>query len=280
MKIALVSDLHLEFAPIKLPKTDADVLLLAGDIVPIAYLKKSRTDADGRALQRRMDQFVAESLSQYEHVFHIMGNHEHYHNQWDSTIQEFREYWDGHAPQVTVLDKEAVSLDGFILWGGTLWTDFAGGNPIHMEAARDGMNDYHLISRKNIDGPYALRNSLKLRPSDTQEDHENTRYALKEIIESDPEDKWIVMTHHTPSWRSIAECYAGSPLNWSYASDLDSFIEAHPQIHTWVHGHTHRNQDYKIGNTQVLCNPRGYAHPNRPNSPENVGFNPSFVFEI
>lgn len=283
MKIALVSDLHLEFAPIKLPPTEAEILLLAGDIVPIAYLSEDRTDAESRKVQRRVEHFIAESLSQYKQVFHIMGNHEYYKGCWDTAIEEFIEYWGRKAPQVKVLNKEAVKLgDDLALWGGTLWTDFAGGNPIHMEVARDGMNDYNLIYREDsYKGPYLSHyDKRKLLPSDTQEEHENARYALKEAVEFLPDYKWLVMTHHLPSWRSIAENHADSPLNWAYASDLDPFIETHPQIHTWVHGHTHTNWDYKIEETRIVCNPRGYAHPNKPNSPENTSFNSSLVLEI
>lgn len=294
MKIALVSDLHLEFAPIKLPKTEADTLLLAGDIVPIAYLEDHRTDADARKVKKRVVAFIEESLSQYKQVFHIMGNHEYYNGVWEDTVEGFRELWAEHSPNVTVLNNEAVTLDdGFMLasgeakpalrlWGGTLWTDFAGGNPVHMEAARDGMNDYNLI-RHSDEGRnivYSRYAPVTLWPSDTQEEHENARYALKEAVELCDDDKWIVMTHHLPSWRSIAECHAGSPLNWAYASDLDSFIETHPQIKAWVHGHTHSSWDYTIEGTRILCNPRGYSNPATPNKPENAGFNPSFVFEV
>lgn len=283
MKIALVSDLHLEFAPVQLPKTEADVLLLAGDIVPIAYLEDRRTDAAARKVKKRVMDFMEHSLSQYKEVFHIMGNHEYYNGIWEDTIEGFRELWKEHSPNVTVLNNEAVILDdGFMLWGGTLWTDFSGGNPIHMEAARDGMNDYHLI-RHTDQGRAVCYNRfepIKLKPSDTQEEHENARYALKEAVELCDEDKWIVMTHHLPSWRSIAECHAGSPLNWAYASDLDPFIETHSQIKTWVHGHTHNNQDYTIGETRILCNPRGYASPNTPNKSENSEFDPTFIFEV
>lgn len=286
MKIALVSDLHLEFAQLTLPKTDAEVLLLAGDIVPIAYLVEQRTDAEARSVKKRTEIFIAETLSQYKTVYHIMGNHEYYKGIWETTAEEFEDYWYKHAPQVKVLNNEAVELgDGLFLWGGTLWTDFAGGNPVHMEAAKFGMNDYHLINHE--DGlrpyrPYGPKDyiSIKLKPEDTQEEHENARYELKEAVETHPDVKWIVMTHHLPSWRSIPDKFAGSPLNWGYASDLDPFIETHPQIKTWVHGHTHVSQDYNIEGTRILCNPRGYANPNKPNSPENVDFNPGLVFEV
>ncbi len=283
MKIALVSDLHLEFAPVTIPNTEkADVLLLAGDIVPIAYLRKWRTDATARSVKKHVDAFIAETISQYDKVYHVMGNHEYYHGFWNETIPEFFEFWDTKAKNVIVLDKNAVSLEDGLpegvpqlrLWGATLWTDFAGGNVAYMEAVRDGMNDYHLIKLEESSPSY------KLRPSDTQEDHEEARYGLKEALEARPDDKWIVMTHHLPSWQSIPERFKGSLLNYGYASDMDKFIEDHPQISTWVHGHTHNNMDYTIGGTRILCNPRGYASPNHPNSPENTTFNPSFIFEV
>ena len=282
MKIALVSDLHLEFAPVKLPPTEAEILLLAGDIVPIASLAERRTDADGRKVQKRVDAFIAESLSQYKQVFHILGNHEYYHGVWGTSVKEFQDYWSKKAPQVKVLNDEAVQLgDGLHLWGGTLWTDFSGGNPIFMEAARDGMNDYHQISHHLDISPkfYATR-YIRLRPADTYEAHENSRYAIKEAVESAPETRWVVMTHHAPSWRSVLEKYKEDVLSYGFASHMDKFIEDHPQINAWVHGHTHSNFDYTVGKTRVLCNPRGYAHPNSPNKPENTSFNPNFVFEV
>lgn len=281
MKFALVSDLHLEFAPVTLPKTDADILLLAGDIVPIAYLAEYRTDKEATRIKDRVAQFIEESLNQYAHVFHIMGNHEFYHGEWETVVPEFREFWDKNGFQVQVLDNEEFCLvDGIRIWGGTLWTDFAGGNPVFMNAAQDGLNDYRLIHRmRDSDNPYARRYS-SIRPSDTLEAHETSRYSLKEEIEKFPKDKWIVMSHHSPSFRSIEEKYEGDVLNYCFASLLDKFINEHPQIHTWVHGHTHGSHDYTIGGTRVLCNPRGYASPSKPDSPENSNFNSTLVFEV
>jgi len=32
-----------------------------------------------------------------------------------------------------------------------------------------------------------------------------------------------------------------------------------PQIKLWTHGHMHNASDYMIGETRVVCNPRGYV---------------------
>jgi hypothetical protein len=47
-------------------------------------------------------------------------------------------------------------------------------------------------------------------------------------------------------------------MNGGYSSDMDEFIEHRPQIKLWTHGHTHHVFDYMIGETRVVCNPRGY----------------------
>ena len=36
------------------------------------------------------------------------------------------------------------------------------------------------------------------------------------------------------------------------------FRSNHPQIKLWTHGHTHDVFDYVIGETRIVCNPRGY----------------------
>jgi len=88
--------------------------------------------------------------------------------------------------------------------------------------------------------------------------------------------KTVVVTHHAPSERSVAPKYAGQILNHAYFSHMDDMIEAaKPAI--WVHGHVHSSFSYKIGETRVVCNPRGY--PLR-EGPENPEFDPQMAVEV
>ena len=48
-----------------------------------------------------------------------------------------------------------------------------------------------------------------------------------------------------------------------------------PQIKLWTHGHTHHAFDYVIGETRVVCNPRGYEGYEGP-----TGWDPNKVIEI
>ena len=47
-------------------------------------------------------------------------------------------------------------------------------------------------------------------------------------------------------------------MNGGYHSNLEEFIMDRPNIKLWTHGHTHEDFDYMVGDTRVVCNPRGY----------------------
>ena len=70
----------------------------------------------------------------------------------------------------------------------------------------------------------------------------------------------VVVTHHAPCSQSISPEYVNDFLNPFYASDLSEFILNNQNIKVWCHGHIHSNSDYNIGETDILCNPYGYAN--------------------
>ena len=82
-----------------------------------------------------------------------------------------------------------------------------------------------------------------------------------------------MITHHAPSKRSIPLEFQTDILSAAYASSLDAFVES-SGARLWIHGHLHQAQDYFIGNTRVICNPRGY--------PDEIvtGFSNSLTLEI
>jgi hypothetical protein len=65
--------------------------------------------------------------------------------------------------------------------------------------------------------------------------------------------------HHAPTYQSVHPMYANDNLmNGMFYSELSEFILDHPQIKLWVHGHMHNKSDYMVGETRIVCNPRGY----------------------
>jgi Icc-related predicted phosphoesterase len=83
---------------------------------------------------------------------------------------------------------------------------------------------------------------------------------IRITTEGKTNQKFVVVVHHAPSSASVAECYKGDLLmNGNFYTDLSEFILDRPQIKLWVHGHMHNRSDYEIGDTRVVCNPRGYV---------------------
>jgi hypothetical protein len=102
----------------------------------------------------------------------------------------------------------------------------------------------------------------KFSPEDAVTEHVKMKEYIQVVTAmlGQNTNKYVVAGHHAPSRRSTHEMYAhDTVMNGGYSSDLDQFIEDRPQIRLWTHGHTHHPFDYMIGETRVVCNPRGYS---------------------
>ena len=283
MKIQLVSDLHLEFADINIQNLNgADVLILSGDICvaqdlhdhiaadfnPYSQGAFADLNRKQQRVQRFRDFFKRVSF-QFTNVIYVMGNHEHYHGKFDRSRQYFLdEFAKLGITNIHLLDNDTKEIDGVHFVGGTLWTDMNKGDPMTVHAIETMMNDFRVIRIANED-------FRKFLPSRAIREHIKTKQYIKTVLEGLPEDaRVVVVGHHAPSTMSIHEQYKHDTLmNGGYASDLSEFILDRPKIEAWTHGHMHQCFDYTIGDTRVLCNPRGYHD-------ENPEFNPNFIFEV
>lgn len=255
MKISIVSDLHLEFGDLEL--AGGEVLIIAGDACESRTLTKFKYQPEtvhvastaGKRLDRAA-RFFNEECAKYQQVFYVMGNHEHYHGKFNKTAAELR----ANLPQrIQLLECNTATIDDYVFMGCSMWTDCNRGDPITIHGLSTMMNDYRTITW-NQENYYR-----KLRPSDTAAVHKQSLTWLKNQLGQHTDKTVVVITHHAPSHLSIAEQYRGdSVLNGGYSSDLSNVMLDYPQIKLWVHGHTHDKFDYEIGQTRVICNPRGY----------------------
>lgn len=256
MKISLVSDVHLECAHLELP--GGDVLILAGDLAEAKHLT-------GPEYQK----FFTVECAKYQKVFYVLGNHEHYMNIFEETYDDVKELL---PDNITLLENESVEYNGVVFLGATLWTDLNKRDPETMNAIRHYMSDYRYIKYFSE----KFNKEIKISPDMTVDKHEASLAYFKEYLSATPDKPVVVITHMAPSALSVAEKYKNEPItNSAYYSDLSEFILDHPNIKVWCHGHTHTPFDYKIGETRVLCNPRGYF----PYEDGN-GFDVNFTFEV
>ena len=279
MKIKLVSDLHLEFVDINIQNDkDYDVLILSGDILIINDLhdhpeeKYKHLDIAalkwGQARAKLFRDFLKRCSFQFPHVVYVAGNHEFYHGEFHRGVEHLREEC-AKFPNIYFLERNMQFIDGVLFVGGTLWTDMNKGDPLTLHAIGDMMNDFRVI--RNDEHGYT-----KLRPAHAMDRYRKTVEYIKQMVDANGDRKCVVVGHHAPSFQSIGEQYKHDTLmNGGYASDLSEFILDRPQIKLWTHGHMHQTFDYMIGETRVVCNPRGYESHG-----EVSGWNPNILIEI
>jgi predicted phosphodiesterase len=252
MKIHVLSDLHLGVAEMDRPLTDADVVVLAGDIGPPR-------------------QAAAWAMRFHRPVLYVLGNHEFYGSCIDDAAAELARLCAG--TQVHVLDDDEVVIDGVRFLGSTLWTDFmlhGDGQPkqVAVDAAQRFMRDF---SRIRSGGGDAL-----FTPADAAARFARHAAWLDTRLDAAHAAPTVVITHHAPSPRSIHPRFAGSALNACFVSDAEHLVGA-ARARCWIHGHTHDSFDYELRGTRVVCNPRGYA---KNGINENALFDPGLTIEV
>lgn len=263
MKIKVVSDLHLEFSDVTIPNDEnCDVLVLSGDIMiaeelhdippPDPYTSGAIDDFMSKIKRVACYRaFLKRCSEAFPHVIYVAGNHEFYNGRWVASLTHLREECQRY-PNVYFLERDCKIIDNIVFVGGTLWTDMNNNDPLTMHAIRDMMNDFKIIRRD--DAGYT-----KLGPAHTVARHKQTLGYIKQIVDDNRDKKCVVVGHHSPSSQSTHEQYKDQTLmNGAYHSKLEEFILDHPQIKLWTHGHTHHCFDYVIGETRIVCNPRGY----------------------
>lgn len=251
MRIQYCSDLHLEFAQNdKYLKQNplvknGDILILAGDIVPLHEVNFSHP-------------FFSLVADNYDKVFWVPGNHEYYHRD----ICEFGASFDIQIrSNIHLVNNVALQYDEVRFVFSTLWSKLSAENEKIIE---QGVSDFSCIQKKD----------KKLKASDYNKLHDECLNFIKLTL-TDEVEKTIVVTHHLPSGLCNYPPHAKSPINEAFCVELTDYIER-CNANFWIYGHSHFNQKpLYIGDTVLLTNQLGYVHCN-----EHSGFKRQAYFLI
>lgn len=249
MKLWIISDLHLSalrWCPNRIP--DHDVMVIAGDV------------REGMA--EFHDELSKIRRSTRRPVVAVPGNHDHF----GETLGSFMQ-WEGGVHILPAGD--VVLINGVRFVGATLWTDWLlNDREFQAQAwAARHMPDYGSITRS--DGEL-------IWPIDVSNEHDLHRSAIETVLEQPHAGPTVVITHHAPSAQSLKPGDRTHESAGAFASDLEPMIRQHrPAL--WVHGHIHHVSDYRVGETRVVCNPRGYQAEDWE---EKTGWTEDLVVEV
>lgn len=252
MKIQYCSDLHLEFTENKKHIVDnpinpeADILILAGDIVPFAIIDKHQDFFD----------YIS---SNFKMTFWIPGNHEYYYY----NIAEKSGSLDIQIRENIILVNNCMKeILGVNIIFSTLWSNIS---ETRRWLIQQSLSDFKVINC----------NDRLLNVDDYNLLHQKSVEFLQNTLNEKSNKKTIVVTHHAPTFINYPEKYANSNINEAFASELEKLIED-SNIDYWIYGHHHVNlADFEIGNTKLITNQLGYIKYN-----ENTGFNDKAIISI
>ena len=266
MKIQILSDLHNEFLRSAglaesrgdfnpnvwegyIPKTDADLIVLAGDI-----------DIGCKGVKWA----IQESNHLNVPMIYVAGNHEYYNREYYSTLKQMRDTSKG--TNVHFLERNEIIIENIRILGATLWTDY---NVVPGQDVRQVMNECeyalndHRVIRMAGQGYFSTLNARKIN-------HESAKW-LEGKLNDDTKMKTLVVTHHGPSILCQHKKYPVSAISGAFHSDLDELVS---KADCWIYGHTHSNLDTMVNGCRLISNQPGYP------SEDVDGFDSSKVVEL
>lgn len=261
MKVHYMSDIHLEFGAMDVLPS-GDVLILAGDITAAACLSDNLKDSKKERVRSDTLRFFDQARRNFNTVLYVGGNHEPYGLDIDDSQALIETHLAGDG--VYFLENKVALIDGVAFLGATLWTDINKGERESERFVGLGLSDFHVISTAG----------RRFTPRHAAGRHENSLAFFARELADRPDKKVVVITHHAPSYQGMTPRFRQTPVAPGFASDLEGFISAHPQISNWVFGHTHIVKTFKVGETTVRTNCRGYV------GREKTGFNVDAAFDV
>lgn len=148
----------------------------------------------------------------------------------------------------------------------------------------NNVKEQNTKEEQNTEEKKNMKDERKEKPLDcanTNKWHKaSVSWLQKEIVKATDEQKNVlVLTHHTPSFRGTSSPqHEANPMGMScgFSSDLEylmgsrrkvrrakgqtksEYLPQYASLHTWCYGHTHYNNDQRIGSVRLVCNQRGY----------------------
>lgn len=239
MKIAITSDLHINYHDWPIDWPEADVLLIAGD-----------TANDMQTSNR----LWKEAAGHYRDVLVIDGNHDHWSRPEremtvEENIQSILPHLDSnvhflghHNPSMIINGIKFIGVNGW-------YSADYGGDP---EMARHSYSDYSDYQR-------IFQGTHQTMPWYRAQD--DAEMINSELASGHPS---VVMTHTIPHRSCVKDGpqFAASN-NFFYNSHMEKIIEGEcDNLRMWVFGHTHDRMEKTINDVLVHANPRGQRSEN------------------
>lgn len=258
-KIALLSDIHLEHSNFQPEVGDADVVVVAGDLMAgpkpehgVLWLRQKIVDRP---------------------VIYVPGNHEFEGTRITEALLRMKEAAEGSL--IEVLHNESFEWGGVRFLGTPLYSGFRyyGEGPMRDELMKrcKAIGDFSstMVAAKKPWTPHVM--------SDWHD--EACAWLSGELEECEIDEiPSVVVTHWAPALGSTDPRFEDD-ISGYWINRCEGLVE---RSHMWLHGHVHSSSHYRVGGFsnrgEVWCNPRGVTKFF--NLSPNMDFNPHLKIEV
>lgn len=202
-------------------------------------------------------------------VLMVMGNHESYRGVYEDALNSLRSLEERY-PNFKLLDKQSTTINGVEFFGGMMCTDFrlqGDSNQDLAEAmASRGINDFYASEKRLGDG------TRLWTTQDHKDEFKQFCESLSFWLRETEGKKRVVVSHFVPHETCIHPRWrdASNLLNPYFTANMDRYLGWEG---LWLFGHTHDSADVMVGDTRLVCNPKGYGT-------ENAHYDPNLILEI
>lgn len=268
MKIAVISDLHIDHNPLDWSLFDTiqeqtNTIVVAGDI---------SNDVDQTC------RWLVNLRERFEKVIWIAGNHDFYNtgfhktkiipnieysNKWPTpyTVAEIYDHYSRWSTEhdIMFLSRNSVQIDDVLFAGVTGWHDFQAGEPFAQKEQIDHWYRYLNDSRYVKWDKFAVDHNHVITAANL-----DTEFLKNTVSNNTSVSKMVIISHHLPK-REFAVAkphdFIWTKLNGSFVNTAFEQISSE-NLKYWIYGHTHFRSMKTLGPTTFVCNPRGYLHEN------------------
>ena len=245
LKFQCVSDIHIDMSKdVSATNTRdiitkmSDILIIIGDVGKLEYYDNYK-------------HIMTLFCNDFKDVYLIPGNHEYYSDNIPfETLKTYLQRLERDIPNLKVLDDSYVDLPGnYRIYGTTLWSRVTS-----KDAASKQLNIKS--SKEEFIGNKYWMNKMFF----------NSLYNLNNVIYNTKEygKTLIIASHYAPKFKECLDTkFYNCPYRYWYANSL-GYLMKKDNVHTWLYGHTHVNNDIiTLNDTRLVSNQykgKGYSH--------------------
>jgi len=260
MKINVLSDLHIS-SHVRANAKDIEIYEVFKDVLSSDISVEVLCVPGDLGHDTKQSLYVLERIAvifNFKHVIAVLGNHDLYNDNHNTSMKRFTEYVNYESEVVTILNGTTKTIDGVTFGGAMGWSY---GTPYINKVLKFGWD------KDKVLGFYSqtLNDAVWI---DNLDDPEEMYLMELPKLKSVYKECDVMISHYPPAMNEalLAPEYRLEPTTGFFVMDCEDLVKD-GSMQYWLAGHTHTKAHATIAGTDIIVNPFGYPNELRHSNP-------------